>query len=66
MSVDLSPGPDGQEWFCPRDDAWFPAPSWTVEVEDEPGCRESWHNCPNRHGFPGRVPNAYTKTRSRP
>lgn len=63
MSVELTPGPGGQEWYCPRDDAWFPASAWTVETEDEPGHRESWHNCPNRHGFPGGAPNARTETR---
>lgn len=51
-----NPDPAGEQWHCPRDDTWSPATSWTIEAEDEPGHRLSWHHCPRGHGFPGRTP----------
>ncbi|MFI7408744.1 hypothetical protein ACIBU0_08780 [Streptomyces sp. NPDC049627] len=57
-----------EQWYCPNDDQWSDASDWTTEVEDEPGHWESWHNCPNGHGFPGLAPysrpNAMTKARA--
>jgi len=63
--IDLSPGPNGEDWYCPTDDTWSPAASWTVEVEDEPGHRESWHNCPRGHGYPGRTPDSFPNARTK-
>ncbi|SCF58520.1 hypothetical protein GA0115256_103517 [Streptomyces sp. DconLS] len=61
-------GPGPEQWYCPKDDQWFDASDWTTEVDDEPGHWESWHNCPNGHGFPGLAPysrrGAMTKARA--
>ncbi|GAA1698358.1 hypothetical protein GCM10009680_43190 [Streptomyces yatensis] len=44
---------------CPTDAQWFDESAWETGVEDEPGFKQTWHTCPNRHGFPGRTPYAF-------
>ncbi|MEU3352840.1 hypothetical protein [Streptomyces sp. NPDC037389] len=55
----MTDGSDTEQWYCPQDEHWSEATAWEIEVEDEPGFKQTWHTCPNGHGFPGRAPYAF-------
>jgi hypothetical protein len=54
-----------EQWYCPQGNRWFDATVWETEVEDEPGFKQTWHSCPNGHGFSGRTVYAFCDSETR-